>query len=284
MKRIWGISIFFIVMVLGYFGYRSLTDRPPLPNKSSEAVSNISSQPAINADHNTIVRDGEISIPQKYQLTQATVSGNFQTDQDLRNSFSGSDRLIMDDFYGKFDQNAIAFTKPEQYDWLVRNGYPMPQDVIAAQKMNIDELGNLVDQGNIKASYFYLMREVYGKNGENVLDKINKTGFDSQWSQRLVNAEKLVRSSGSPFAGYIVAARAAKEGNNAEGVYAGYALASVMGDTRALNALAHAENVNTQSLVSALSVQMDMMRLANPNVFAGKPTEFPDRYSVGIRY
>lgn len=271
-------------MVLGYFGYRSLTERPPLPKKSSEAVSNISSQSAINADHNAIMRDGEISIPQKYQLTQATVSGNFQTDQDLRNSFSGSDRLIMDDFYGKFDQNAIAFTKPEQYDWLVRNGYPMPQDVIAAQKMNIDELGNLVDQGNIKASYFYLMREVYGKNGENVLDKINKTGFDSQWSQRLINAEKLVRSSGSPFAGYIVAARAAKEGNNAEGVYAGYALASVMGDTRALNALAHAENVNTQSLMSALSVQMDMMRLANPNVFAGKPTEFPDRYSVGIRY
>ncbi|VBB12152.1 hypothetical protein [Burkholderia stabilis] len=284
MKRTWGISIFFIVMVLGYFGYRSLTERPPLPKKSSEAVSNISSQSAINADHNAIMRDGEISIPQKYQLTQATVSGNFQTDQDLRNSFSGSDRLIMDDFYGKFDQNAIAFTKPEQYDWLVRNGYPMPQDVIAAQKMNIDELGNLVDQGNIKASYFYLMREVYGKNGENVLDKINKTGFDSQWSQRLINAEKLVRSSGSPFAGYIVAARAAKEGNNAEGVYAGYALASVMGDTRALNALAHAENVNTQSLMSALSVQMDMMRLANPNVFAGKPTEFPDRYSVGIRY
>ncbi|WP_322082125.1 hypothetical protein [Burkholderia sp. BCC1972] len=284
MKHRWGILIVLAIAVLGYFGYRSsIKSTPPLKD-AREIVSNDSPHPAADSTSKTTVKDGEIVIPKKYQLTEATAPKDFRNDEDLRNSFNGSDRLVMDDFYGKFDQNAIAFTKPEQYDWLVKNGYPMPQDVITAQKMSVDELGNLVDQGNIKASYFYLMREVYGKESESVLDKINKTGTDSQWSQRLVNAERLVRASGSPFAGYIFAARAAKEGNTPEGVYAGYALASVMGDTRALNALAHAENVDTRSLVSALSVQMDMMRLANPNVFLGKPAEFPDRYSVGIRY
>lgn len=288
MKNRWISIILLGLVILGYFIYRSRTDSQSTvenkPSASAPAMTASQQPKVIEPNAKGVTTDHEISIPKKFQLKSVNVPANFKTDEDLRNSFDGSDRLVMDEFYGKFDLNAVAFNKPEQYEWLVKNGYPMPQDVVAAQRMSIDELGSLVDQGNVKASYFYLMREIYAKDSGSVLDRLNKTGYDSAWSQRLVNAEKTIWASGSPFVGYMLAARAVKDGNSPESVYAGYALASVLGDARATNALAGKRDVDLRAFVSNLGVNMDMMRLANPNVFVGKPAEFPDRYSVGVAY
>ncbi|KAJ3473087.1 hypothetical protein NLI96_g13138 [Meripilus lineatus] len=284
MKYTWKFFGLCTLAILGYFAYRINTEVAPTqetkqapapdkkPTQSNEALQESSENP------------DEVAIPKKYQFIKKATPENFKTEEELRNSFSGSDRLVMDEFYSKFDQDAIAFNKPEQYDWLVKNGYPMPEDVVAGYKMSIDDLGKLVDQGNIKASYFYLMREIYKQNSGTLLDKLNKSGYDSEWSARYSNAEQIVMASGSPFVGYIFAARAAIDGKNPESVYAGYALASVMGDQRALNVLANAQNVDMRAFVSYLGTKMDMMRIANPNVFLGKPVDFPDVYSVGVRH
>lgn len=284
MKHIWKFVGLCVLLTFGYFVYRTNTGVTPTPEVKRESIHDEKPIQSFETQQEGSEKPGETTIPKKYQFLKSAAPNNFKTEEELRNSFGGSDRLVMNEFYSKFDQDALAFNSPEQYDWLVKNGYPMPEDVVAGYKMSIDDLGKLVDQGNVKASYFYLMREIYKQDSGGLLDKLNKSGYDSEWSARYSNAEQVVMASGSPFAGYIFAARAAIDGKNSESIYAGYALASVMGDRRALNALVNAQNVDMRAFVSYLGTKMDMMRIANPNVFLGKPADFPDVYSVGVRH
>lgn len=284
MKHTWKFIGLCALLTLGYFAYRANTEVTPTQEAKQKSIPDSKPIRSSETKHDISEKEDESKIPKKYKFTQTPATNNFKTEEELRNSFSGSDRLVMEEFYSKFDQDALAFNIPEQHDWLIKNGYPMPEDVVAGYKMSIDDLGKLVDQGNIKASYFYLMREIYNQDSGSLLDKLNKRGYDSEWSARYSNAEQIVMASGSPFTGYILAARAAIDGKNPESVYAGYALASVMGDRRALNALTSAKNVDMRAFVSYLGTKMDMMRIANPNVFLGKPADFPDVYSVGVRH
>jgi hypothetical protein len=285
MKKFWIFLVLCVIASVFYFGLRA---GPDSPNKNTEnsAMGHQTKSASVDSFNSVAVerRPSEDEAPKKYQFPNVHVSKDFGNDEELRGSFPGSDRLVMDEFYKNFRQNAIAFNSREQYEWLMKSGYPMPEEVVTGYKMSIDDLGKLVDQGNVKASYFYLMREVYSKDSGEILDKMNKSGDGSEWSRRIVAAQNAVMASGSAFTGYILAAKAGRDGGSPEGVYAGYALAAVMGDSRALNVVAEAPRLDIRAFVSILASNIDMLRISNPNVFTGRPSEFPDRYSTGVSY
>ncbi|WP_084044141.1 hypothetical protein [Burkholderia sp. A2] len=274
-----------VLLLIAYFGYRSTREPAPAAKIVDEKISTESG--AINFGNQQPVAEkkGEISIPKKFQLAEASAPDKFETDEDLKNSFNGSDRLIMDEFYKNFNGNIIAFNRPGQYAWLVKNGYPLPEDVIAAHQMSSEDLGKLVEEGNFKASYFYLIREVFNKNPDTYFNDLKINGQDGSLVKRNSMAEQTILKSGSPFIGYIWGMRNYQNGKNPESLYAGYALAAIMGDGRALNEVAMIPQgeFSQRSFVSSLSSYIDMVKMANPSAFAGRTSQFPDMYSVGVR-
>ncbi|WP_155638288.1 hypothetical protein [Burkholderia cepacia] len=285
MKNLWKVTIFATLTASVVIGYLTLRDQADavVDNKLNATQRNENEASRdIKFNQTKTSNSTGITIPKEFQFVDATTPAKSENDEELRNSYGGTDRLIMDEFYKKFDQNIIAFKSKDQYDWLAKNGYPLPDDVIAGYKMSIEDLGRLVDEGNLKASYFYLMRNVYSVDSSVRLDRTNKGGIGGSWSKRYVAAEDAVMKSGSPFTGYMLAAREFSNGKAPESVYAGYALASIMGDPRALNAMSGSQEINMRAFVSILTSNINSVRSANSNAFAGKVREFPDRYSVGV--
>ena len=196
MANFWKIAVLIVLVVIGYSSYKSQVDtaRDKGEDVNQRADNEASSPYQINKSKTF---DAPwIAIPQKFQVADAVMPIKAKNDEELRNSYGGTDRLTMDEFYKKFDQNIISFKSQDQYDWLVKNGYPMPEEVVAGYKMSIDDLGKLVDEGNVKASYFYLMREVYNVDSAVRLDRTNKGGIGSPWSKRYVAAENAIMKSG----------------------------------------------------------------------------------------
>lgn len=124
--------------------------------------------------------------------------------------------------------NVMEFKNEAQLDWLIRNGFPMPDEVLAAAAMSDSQLLDLAKAGNLKAGAFLLRRRSEVRQ---------RSGGDTASMSELVELDGIrnaLVASGSPFAGYVVADIGIRNGNLEEAV-AGYAYAAHLGDTRALD-------------------------------------------------
>ena len=205
------------------------------PEPGRPALSNADSAPA------------ELAIPAKYQF--AGVSGVLAaTDEaDLLARYTPAQRELIGSFYaaygvgresgGKYAfSNVFSFHSADQLRWLVSQGFPTPDDVLAAAMMSDEELKTLSDRGNFKASAFYLGRQSaqLPKPGE----AVNRAALAADVDHLKLAGDIL--SEGSAFGPYAYARYALASGQR------GMALASLgyakqLGDMRDDFALAFAE-------------------------------------------
>lgn len=143
------------------------------------------------------------------------------------------DRAMAEEFYGKYDPVVMQFGSHEQLAWMINNGYPMPEDVVAASLLTDSELLDLHRSGDVKAGIFYLDRRAYPSvNASNKISKPERSQLNSIANDVLV--------SGSPFAGYAYARYEESKGNS-HSALAGYAWSGWLGDRRAMEAMARAQ-------------------------------------------
>ena len=108
--------------------------------------------------------------------------------QKLLDRLGERDRKIVDFFYSSFGGTAFAFDNANELQWMTRQGFPMPEDIIEASRLTDTELERRLDEGDRKAGYFLLER--YASRPD---------GVDSFKARTL--AERVLVSGGA-FSGY----------------------------------------------------------------------------------
>lgn len=135
----------------------------------------------------------------------------------------------------------LAFDSPEEQQRLIKQGFPMPEEWLAAQRLLDSELETLAETGNLKAQMFQVDR--VGQQVGGVLDArggLDATLPEHQEMLRRMAAAKvmndgMLRSTKSPFAAYQYgqARYAMTIGRPPEYLALGLLLAGDLGDQRA---------------------------------------------------
>lgn len=131
-------------------------------------------------------------------------------------------------FIGRFDSSAYAFSTSEEYAWMLSRGFPSPEEIVNAARLDIETLKTRAANGDAKAAYFLadrVMEEFPYDMG---------VSADIAW----LNAETMTHlnramGASSPFAGYVLSSMARRS----KGIHPIYELVGLqvayeLGDTR----------------------------------------------------
>lgn len=207
----------------------------PAPGKSE--------QPSIHATH---VQAGAFAIiPARWRFDGITETRTASDGMKWLNSYPPEDMPIFIKFNlsHPYVWNVIS---ADQITWMAANGFPMPEDVIAAAGMSDEQLRDAAESGSMKGKFFYYERLRDEKNTQ-FLDLKKHGGTASDFAATHVNLvaevermRKIVSLSDSPYLGYLEASRAIWIDDpkyRGEVMAGGLALAYFRGDDRAGNAL-----------------------------------------------
>ncbi|MBB1087711.1 hypothetical protein H4F99_04330 [Lysobacter sp. SG-8] len=105
--------------------------------------------------------------------------------------------------------DALAFGSPEEQQRLISQGFPMPEEWIAAKSMSTMELEALANTGNSKAKMFYVDRvsDEIGSIRQSGQGLDTSSSEDMALLSRVAAANtmvlQLMKSTRSPFAAYL---------------------------------------------------------------------------------
>lgn len=211
-----------------------------------------------------VLLDGTVSIPARFQLPGVQVAKSGVNSKDWLAQFPADQQAKISAFnrnhFGLYQVNSR-----EQVAWMAENGYPMPEDVIAAEKLSDADLRGLARQGNDKAGF--LLRERNLATIKAKLDEYRAQGrADSDFwandpaAQQLTMDEiattELLQQSHSPFKGYVKAMGNGREDNQLAkdvDVIAGLEWAQRLGDFRAAQFLSSYVQGNSSLEAMALA-------------------------------
>lgn len=136
---------------------------------------------------------------------------------------------------------ALAFEDRKQQEWMIANGYPMPEEWVAARAMSDEALGRLAKSGNEKAQFFHIDRVAERASAENEDgDGIDMSDPDDQplaiaVARATAMAWRLSEKSEGPFASFVEGRllRANASYDNSARLAAGIVEAGARGDPRA---------------------------------------------------
>ena len=191
-----------------------------------------------------IAPDGMVDVPIRFQLpgvARVRSAGSFK---EWLSQYPLDQQQKIADFnkkhFGVYMVNA-----PEQVAWMAQNGYPLPEDIIAAESMTDGNLRELAKHGNDKAAFILRERNIVAiKEGIDAHIAQGKTQEDF-WTRdpeawRLAEDEKITKQiidqSNSPYKGYVQAQEHALQTDPLavdSTVIAGLLWASRLGDFRA---------------------------------------------------
>lgn len=170
---------------------------------------------ALAAATNPIV--AEVADIESPDLQQFTLSDNVdesvipplppQNNEELWSGYTDEDQAIIRGFDSSHF-NALTFVNEKQYEWMVRHGYPTPEEILAAAQMSTEELEARAAFGNVKAALFLADR--YLAEAAALANDLTKADdpLDDDYAHLLEMAEEHGRAfarSGSAFAGYLEA-------------------------------------------------------------------------------
>lgn len=135
-----------------------------------------------------------------------------------------ADRELVEGFYRNYGRLVMAFDNKQELLWLIRQGYPMPKDVLEAATLSEQELQQRYDGGDVMAGYFMLDRKAAAA-AETPPD------FTTAWKTDLFSEELLAR--GGPFAGYAYYRYHSQLEGSKGSALAGLLWADLQGDYRA---------------------------------------------------
>ena len=157
------------------------------------------------------------------------------------------DQEVLREVRSRLGDVAVFHSQQEQAE-LMRMGFPMPEEWLAASRMPDDELKRLADTGNTKAQMFHadrLSRRLaalqHARSNNALPSGITEQQLVAMTGESLAAAAKLMRSTRSPFAAYLYghALSAAAPNTPKEPIVAACFAARDRGDVRA-NALMNA--------------------------------------------
>lgn len=134
---------------------------------------------------------------------------------------------------------SLEFSSREAQRHLIQQGFPMPEEWLAARSLPDAELERLAEDGNLKAQMFMIDRVAQQIGPVRAVRGLTNTPADKALFRRFVSAttiaDKLLQTSGSPFAAYLAGRiySAGTQGNSPEYIASAFQLAEDLGDDRA---------------------------------------------------
>jgi hypothetical protein len=233
-KTWWFIAIVVIVLVGGalIWNGRGLQPSGVAVPKASQVVSSetAASPGALSGSGMAPRSPADLTIPVKYQFAGIRTVKTAADIEDLLARYPGDQRKAILAFYGSYGEgrsgggqyafdHVFAFHDEAQLAWLVSQGFPTPDDVLAAATMTTEDLERL-SPVNFKAKAFYLAR-VAGESRQGTVEGGGK----------IVGLAGDVLSEGSAFGPYAYARYAIDTGDPGSAL-ASYAYAKKLGDRR----------------------------------------------------
>lgn len=126
------------------------------PTASVSPSSQVHSVPSATAP---VADDGTVAVPSRYQLPGVTRVHTGKSFADWQAQFPADTRRLMADF-SKHYFGVYLVSSPAQVAWMAAHGYPMPEDLAAAQGMSDQGLLDLAQQGNVKAAFLLRSRDI----------------------------------------------------------------------------------------------------------------------------
>lgn len=237
-----------LVLLFGYFklhkddavAAQRKTPRAQIDHVHGGSVGSV--KPAvIDGARPTWAADGMVAIPLRFQLPGVSYALSAPSYKEWLAQYPGYKQERIRAFNEKH-LGVYRVNSREQVAWMARNGYPMPEDVLAAEGMSDAALQELAEQGNDKAVFLLIERHdaelaAYLAKGGTRNDYFSGPGGD-QRSQVNIKLRQLLEESNSPYKGYVQAAEAIGRADMAQRdidaqVIAGLSWAQSLGDMRA---------------------------------------------------
>lgn len=194
-------------------------------------------QPAGPTKRFPVGDDGTVEVPTRYQLpgvARVHTAANFD---EWIEQYPAADRARIKAFDTRYN-GVYEIASPQQIAWMAQNGYPMPEDLIAAQGIDDQTLRDLADHGNDKAGFLYHDRYL-DRLGNRHVNQLDLSNPDDQVLARALDADQFLESA-SAFKGYVEAADAFTYADpvvQKARLIAGLTRASEFGDFRAVQVL-----------------------------------------------
>lgn len=185
--------------------------------------------------------DGSAPVPVRYQFAQVD---HVQAGLDFEGwmaQYSEADQVLIRAFneqhFGLYEGRT-----PAAIAWMAANGYPMPEDIIAAQGINTEQLEQMAIGGNDKAAF--LLKDRYLSHLAQLMNGQGMTFEDAARQLRYMDIDPIKLSGGiyqsaSPYKAYLTARTAAVKGSNTDEAFedamvlAALSWAKNLGDLRA---------------------------------------------------
>lgn len=206
----------------------------------SDTATIATAQAQVEQSNHDFATDGSTAIrpPISYRFNDSGPLNPADDYQELLARYDHDERMLIESFYAEYGGSATALGAPrfqhafdfhnrEQLAWLVANGYPTPDEILAADRMTDVELSNAAKSGSFKANVFYLARlqSQSIEPGDKQMTDVLRAG-----SNEMGVAMQVFRS-GSPF-GAIAYSRWADSDRHPELAAASLSFARKLGDTR----------------------------------------------------
>jgi hypothetical protein len=189
-------------------------------------------------------------IPNQYALVPGMTVPVASNWEELIAEMSPGDRLIAEELAKQYPE-AYAFSSPEQLEWMLANGYPMPSEFVEASKMDQESLMQLAKSGNSKAAML-----AYDRVVGDLVEQGTLLDGEPEKSARLFELQSTLRGKHcSPFPFYALARyyesasrlqTGAAQEDPLNMALAAYSVVASMGDRRV--------NGNSQELAAGLDL------------------------------
>src|SRR5579863_4442158 len=266
--------------------------------------STIASQGATNRDNRTypmgqppnapppkvlpIAADGTVEVPSRFRLPGVARVRTASSWRDWITQFPASAQEKITAF-GKRHFGVFSVNSSQQVAWMAENGYPLPEDIIAAEKLSDADLRELANRGNDKAGFLLHERNIdalqakyalYAERGQS-RQQFWESDPDAQRMQQENEIDrKLMQQSLSPFKGYVQAQEAALIPDDPVGteakVIGGLSLAEYLGDSRSNQfALTYVGSDPARQAIYMALIEASANQIAIVNALRGSDCTLP---------
>lgn len=202
---------------------------------------------SVSAEKYSVEADGMVEVPARYRMPGVARVHTAVNLQSWLEQFPLDVQEKMTEFNER-NFGVYSIDSRQQIAWMAAHGYPLPEDLAAAEKLSNADLRELANRGNEKAGFLLRERNIDAlkeKFAEYAAKGLSRQRFwesdpdGPRLEQENKNDRALIAKSWSPFKGYMQAQDALLQdagGSPHEAdakVMAGLALAEYLGDARA---------------------------------------------------
>lgn len=123
--------------------------RTSTPEESVPIATSVRARPGA-ATPEVAATTATIAIPEGYALLPGLRVAPANSWEELLAGLDPEQRALAEAFASRYPE-AYRFASAAQLAWMVERGYPMPEEITAAEAMRMDELMQLASSGNVKA-------------------------------------------------------------------------------------------------------------------------------------